>query len=160
MKRQSLAKIAFASCAVAVSLMTATPVFANPVSDTPETEVSTFANNADTGFAFNLGWGGKTGTGFRRKDDSSSLYIKILGYSGNPLRLYVDGAYDNNGSGAINCTQGVYRSNHKGEWEMWNLVKENGRHSARLTSWAESGPGSVNGVWSPDCVGHFQKLPA
>lgn len=99
MKRQSLAKIAFVSCAVAVSLMTATPVFADTVSDVSGTEVSTYANNADTGFSFNLGWGGKIGTGFRRKDDSSSLYIKILAYSGKPLRLYVDGAYDNNGSG-------------------------------------------------------------
>lgn len=160
MKRQSLTKFAFASCAVAVSLMTATPVFADTVSDVAGTEVSTYANNSDTGFAFNLGRGGKVGTGFRRKDDSSSLYIKILAYSGKPLRLYVDGAYDTGGSGWKNCTEGVYRSNHKGEWEMYNQVNESGRHAARLTSWAENGAGSVNGVWSSDCVGHYQKLPA
>lgn len=58
MKRQSLTKFAFASCAVAVSLMTATPVFADTVSDVAGTEVSTYANNSDTGFAFNLGRGG------------------------------------------------------------------------------------------------------
>lgn len=68
MKHRSLAKIAFASCAVAVSLMTATPVFADTVSEASGTEM--------------------------------------------------------------------------------------------MTSWAESGAGAVNGVWSPDCVGRYQKLPA
>lgn len=160
MKYHSLAKISFVSCAVATSLMAATPVFADTVCGVSEAEASEYANNADTGFSFTLGSGGKTGTGFRRKDDSSSVYIKILAYSGKPLRLYVDGAYDNNGSGWKDCTEGMYRSNHKGEWEMYNGVNESGRHAARLTSWAESGAGSVNGVWSPDCVGHFQKLPA
>ena len=43
---------------------------------------------------------------------------------------------------------------------MYNLVRENGRSAARLTAWAESGYGTVIGVWSPDCVGHFHKLPA
>lgn len=43
---------------------------------------------------------------------------------------------------------------------MYNLVRENGQSAARLTAWAESGYGTVIGVWSPDCVGHFHKLPA
>ena len=45
----------------------------------------------------------------------------------------------------MNCTQGTYRSNHKGQWEMYNLVRENGRSAARLTAWAESGYGTV--IW-------------
>ena len=60
----------------------------------------------------------------------------------------------------MNCTQGVYRANHAGEWEMYNLVRENGRSHARLTAWAESGYGTVDGRWSPDCLGHFNKLPS
>lgn len=45
----------------------------------------------------------------------------------------------------MNCTQGVYRANHAGEWEMYNLVRENGRSHARLTAWAESGYGPAEG---------------
>ena len=83
-----------------------------------------------------------------------------MGYSGKPLRLYVDGAYDNKGTGNMNCTQGVYRSNHEHEWEIYNLVRENKRSYARLTAWAESGYGTVYGRWSPDCLGYFNKLPS
>ena len=92
------------------------------------------------------------------KPRSALAWIK--GYSGKPLRLFVDGAYDNRGTGNLNCTQGVYRSNHEREWEIYNLVRENKRSYARLTAWAESGYGTVYGKWSPDCLGHFNKLPS
>ena len=128
------------------------------VTQSADTGVVTYTNNGDTGF--NFACSGTSATGYRRKDDSTSLYISILRYSGKPLRLYVDGAYNTSGSGSINCTEGTYRSNHLGAWEMYNQVRENGRSAARLTAWAESGYGTVNGVWSPDCVGRFSKLPA
>lgn len=128
------------------------------VTQNADSGIATCVNNADTGFSFQCS--GTSATGYRRKDNSSSLYINILGYSGKPLRLYVDGAYNTNGSGGANCTEGVYRSNHYGKWEMYNQVRESGRSAARLTAWAESGYGTVNGVWSPDCVGRFSKLPA
>lgn len=128
------------------------------VTQNADSGIATCVNNADTGFSFQCS--GTSATGYRRKDNSSSLYINILGYSGKPLRLYVDGAYNTNGSGGANCTEGVYRSNHYGKWEMYNQVRESGRSAARLTAWAESGYGTVNGVWSPDCVGRVSKLPA
>lgn len=59
----------------------------------------------------------------------------------------------------MNCTQGTYRSNHKGQWEMYNLVRENGRSAARLTAWAESGYGTVIGVWSPTASGISTSFP-
>lgn len=79
---------------------------------------------------------------------------------GKAIGLYVDGAYNTKGTGNMNCTQGVYRSNHADKWEIYNLVRENGRSHARLTAWAESGYGTVYGKWSPDCFGHFNKLPS
>lgn len=128
------------------------------ITQNADTGITTCTNNADKAFSFQCA--GTSATGYRQKDDSSSLYLDIQGYTGNPLRLYTDGAYNTSGSGSMNCTQGTYRSNHKGQWEMYNLVRENGRSAARLTAWAESGYGTVIGVWSPDCVGHFRKLPA
>lgn len=128
------------------------------ITQNADTGITTCTNNADKAFSFQCA--GTSATGYRQKDDSSSLYLDIQGHTGNPLRLYTDSAYNTSGSGSMNCTQGTYRSNHKGQWEMYNLVRENGRSAARLTAWAESGYGTVIGVWSPDCVGHFHKLPA
>ena len=115
------------------------------ITQNADTGITTCTNNADRAFSFQCA--GTSATGYRQKDDSSSLYLDIQGYN-------------TSGSGSMNCTQGTYRSNHKGQWEMYNLVRENGRSAARLTAWAESGYGTVIGVWSPDCVGHFRKLPA
>lgn len=128
------------------------------ISQSADAGIATYKNNEDRNFAFQCS--GTSATGYRQKEDSSSVYTLIQGYSGRPLRLYVDGAYDNRGTGTMNCTQGVYRANHAGEWEMYNLVRENGRSHARLTAWAESGYGTVYGRWSPDCLGHFNKLPS
>lgn len=128
------------------------------ISQSADAGIATCKNNKDTDFAFQCS--GTSATGYRSKHDSSSVYIWIMGYSGKPLRLYVDGAYDNRGTGNMNCTQGVYRSNHEHEWEIYNLVRENKRSHARLTAWAESGYGTVYGKWGPDCFGHFNKLPS
>ena len=128
------------------------------ISQSADAGIATCKNNEDRDFAFQCS--GTSATGYRQKEDSSSVYTLIQGYSGRPLRLYVDSAYDNRGTGTMNCTQGVYRANHTGEWEMYNLVRENGRSHARLTAWAESGYGTVYGRWSPDCLGHFNKLPS
>lgn len=104
------------------------------ITQNADTGITTCTNNADKAFSFQCA--GTSATGYRQKDDSSSLYLDIQGYTGNPLRLYTDGAYNTSGSGSMNCTQGTYRSNHKGQWEMYNLVRENGRSAARLTAWA------------------------
>lgn len=128
------------------------------VAQNADTGIVTYTNNGDTGFSFQCS--GTSATGYRRKDDSTSVYINITNYSGKPLRLFVDGASNTSGGGNKNCTQGVYRSNHLGQWEIYNLVKESKLSAARLTAWAESGYGTVGGVWSPDCVGRFSKLPA
>lgn len=100
------------------------------ISQSADAGIATCKNNEDRDFAFQCS--GTSATGYRRKEDSSSVYIWIQGYSGKPLRLYVDGAYDNRGTGNMNCTQGVYRSNHEHEWEIYNLVRENKRSHARL----------------------------
>lgn len=128
------------------------------ISQSADAGIATCKNNEDRNFAFQCS--GTSATGYRQKEDSSSVYIWIQGYSGKPLLLYVDGAYDTKGTGNMNCTQGVYRSNHADKWEIYNLVRENGRSHARLTAWAESGYGTVYGKWSPDCLGHFNKLPS
>lgn len=118
------------------------------------TEAEPFSNNTNTTYEFNLSLFHQTaGTGYRDKTDASSLYIWIKTFSGAPARLYVDGAHDDKGSGKMDCTQGIYRSHHAGEWQIYNLVRENGRDHARLTAWRESGDGWVKGEWSPDCVG-------
>ncbi len=127
------------------------------ISQSADAGIATCKNNEDRDFAFQCS--GTSATGYRQKEDSSSVYIWIKGYSGKPLRLYVDGAYDNRGTGNLNCTQGV-SLNHEREWEIYNLVRENKRSYARLTAWAESGYGTVYGKWSPDCFGHFNKLPS
>ncbi len=75
------------------------------ISQSADAGIATCKNNEDRDFAFQCS--GTSATGYRQKEDSSSVYIWIKGYSGKPLRLYVDGAYDNRGTGNLNCTQGV-----------------------------------------------------
>lgn len=110
------------------------------ISQSADAGIATCKNNEDRDFAFQCS--GTSATGYRQKEDSSSVYTLIQGYSGRPLRLYVDGAYNNRGTGTMNCTQGVCS------------------YSRGLTAWAESGYGTVYGRWSPDCLGHFNKLPS
>ena len=125
--------------------------------DAAALEIEPYANCDDTDYTLNLEFlKDHDGTGFRNKDDDSSLYIKIAGFSGSPARLYVDGAYDDKGTNWTDCTQGIYRSHHYGEWKMYNLVRESGRNHARLTAWRESGPGKVWGQWSPDCCSEWK----
>ena len=86
------------------------------ITQNADTGITTCTNNADKAFSFQCA--GTSATGYRQKDDSSSLYLDIQGHTGNPLRLYTDGAYNTSGSGSMNCTQGTYRSNHKGQWAI------------------------------------------
>lgn len=127
-------------------------------SDLPASEAQPCLNNVDTPFGFYLGYAGATsGTEGRWKDTASSIYIKINGFQERAPRMYVDGSWSTGGYWT-DCTDGIYYGAKYGEYEMYNLVKERGYVAARLTSWAESAPGSVWGVWSPDCVGHFPRL--
>lgn len=116
------------------------------------------ANNHDTVFQFTLKYAGATaGTEGREKEDDSSVYIYIDSLAGRAPRMFVDGSTSLYG-GWVDCTQGTYYGSKYGEYEIYNEVNENGYTAARLTSWAESSSGSVWGLWSPDCVGHFPRL--
>lgn len=69
------------------------------ITQNADTGITVCTNNADKAFSFQCA--GTSATGYRQKDDSSSLYLDIQGYTGNPLRLYTDGAYNTSGSGSI-----------------------------------------------------------
>lgn len=124
----------------------------------PSEQIELCSNNTDTAYSFTFSKQGATqGTPWRAKEDYSSVYVKITAQSGNAPRFYVDGAYGNL-TGKKDCTQGTHVANRKGEFCIYNSVREDGRTMARLTSWACTGPGKVSGVWSPDCVGTFPQL--
>lgn len=114
-------------------------------------EIVPFANTDNSPYRFNVASDGTNGTEYRQKQDDTSVYIWIQSWWGVPVRLYADGAINSSGWLNMDCTQGTYRSNHPGEWQMYNLVRENGRTWCRLTCWGERGSGGVEGEWSPDC---------
>lgn len=121
-------------------------------------DVSTFKNNKDTGYNFKFSSKGATqGTTGRAKQDDSSVYVKVNSRSGNPIRMYVDGALTNNGHW-VDCTQGSHYANRTGEFNIYNSVFESNKRYARLTGWAYKGSGTVMGVWSPDSYGTYPQL--
>lgn len=116
------------------------------------------ANTTDSGYDFQLYPKGDTGgTRFRRKDNSSSLYVNITSRDG-VHRMFVDGALDETGYKFNDCTATTYRSRKLGQYRMRNFVYERGYGFARLTSWAEKEDGFVKGKWSPDCAGSYPEM--
>lgn len=123
----------------------------------PADDLST-CSSTDTKYGFSFSAKGSTqGTSWRTKDNDSSVYVKITSRSGYAPRFYIDGAYGNL-TGKKDCTQGTHYANRTGEFNIYNSVIEDRRSKARLTGWAIYGHGTVNGLWSPDCVGTFPQL--
>lgn len=120
-------------------------------SDVGSEAVTPYGNHSDKSFEFKMPKRGSTsGTGYRKKDDDSSVYVNISECRGRP-RMFVDGAVNTSGGQKRNCTATVYRASVKGPHRMRNFVNEWGFSYARLTSWNdESVQAYVKGVWSPD----------
>lgn len=110
-------------------------------------------NNKDDYFHFYMASAGNTsGTGFRRKDDDTSVYVRVKYSRGEP-RIYVDGAKNSNGGSRRDCTAAAYRVAGIGsikQRRMRNYVNEWGYSHARITTWADRGTSEVEGYWSPD----------
>lgn len=146
--RRALVTSAFG---LSLALLPATGALASPASP---------VSYVDSAYNFYLGSKGATdGTPWRSKDNATSTYIKVSSNWGKSPRLYVDGANDSNGRNTTNCTnKGSVRAPGTGEYEIHNGVYELGFRWARITSWADLGPGGLKGVWSPDCRGNYADL--
>lgn len=116
-----------------------------------ESLVTSDGNTGDTTFNFYMESVGNTsGTGYRNKENDSSVYVNITYCRGTP-RMFVDGAYDDAGTGSRDCTAAVYRARNTEPQRMRNYVNEWGYNHARITSWADAYRSEVRGKWSPDC---------
>lgn len=116
----------------------------------PAIEWTTLANTGDTGFHFTMATKDNTSaTGFRDKDNDSYVYVNLTTVQG-AARMFVDGASDDKGSNMRDCTNGIYRARTKGVFGLPNSVRGYGLNHARITSWGETGPAVVSGLWSPD----------
>ena len=140
---------------IASSLAMPTSVFAAPgdVDIAPMSDV-------DSGYYFGFdGWFQRANTAYRSKDTSSSTYLRVDSRSGATMRLYVDGATNSGGANYANLTIGGYvTSPGPGRYEIHNNVYETGRRWARLGASSDNGPGTLGGVWSPDCSGNYTDL--
>lgn len=117
---------------------------------TPAIEWTTLANTTDTGFHFTMATKDSTSaTGFRNKDNSTYVYVNLTKVEG-AARMFVDGASDDKGTNLRDCTNGIYRARATGAYGLPNSVRGYGLNHARITSWGETGPAVVSGVWSPD----------
>ncbi len=125
----------------------------------PIPAIETCANTADSTFSFSMNFRGATSaTGFRPKDNSSSVYVYVTKCAGSP-RMFIDGAKNANGAGAQDCTATTYHANKVGHFRMRSYVYERGFRRARLTAWAERGPAIVRGLWSPDSMRSYPEMP-
>lgn len=108
-------------------------------------------NNRDDKFTFEMKYHNSTSTtGYRRKEDDTSLYINISECRGRP-QMFVDGAINDSGGRKRDCTAKLYRATVTGPHRMRNNVNEWGFSHARLTSWNDlSDQAYVKGLWSPD----------
>lgn len=126
----------------------------------PATEYELFDNTSDTGFYFEMQTKDSTSaTGYRNKDNSTPVYIKITKVKG-AARMFVDGATDDRGSNKRDCTAGIRRARNTGEYGIPNDVREFGLNHARMTSWGETGYALVSGLWSPDSAYSHKPLGA
>lgn len=133
-----------AACAIGLTMAISSPTLAHAA------EVVPLANTTDRNYYFDLSPKGDTGaTKWYRKDNTSSVYVYIQTHKGIH-RMYVDGAKNDAGSGWKDCTATTYRARKNGQWRMRNNVRERGFSFARLSAWAESASGHVQGKWSPD----------
>lgn len=145
--------MAFGGVAPCAALAYSLPV------EEPTPAIETYANTADDTYNFTMNFKGATSaTGYRPKDNSSSVYVYVTKCSGRP-RLYIDGAKDANGTGKQDCTATTYHATKVGQFRMRNYVNERGFKRARLTSWAENGAAVVQGVWSPDSKYSYAEMP-
>lgn len=119
-------------------------------------------NNTDKYFEFNMTYHNATSaTGYRLKEDDTSLYIDIDVCRGRP-QMFVDGAVNDAGSKKRDCTATRYRASVTGPHRMRNNVNEWGFSHARLTSWNDiSDQAYVEGYWSPDSYryANYPELP-
>lgn len=161
MNRRSLLTAGLAATLLGVSLFCAAPA-AHAVEyqelgeltltkDVELPAIESRANTKDDEFSFLMRSVGNTsGTGYRDKDNDSSVYVRIDYTRGQP-RMYVDGAYNDSGWGSRDCTATGYRVKHEGSQRLRNMVNEWGYNHARITTWADQYVSEVRGVWSPDC---------
>lgn len=129
--------------------------------DTPvDAPVNVGRSTVDSDYNFHFDFKGATqGTYWRSKDTSSSSYLRVDGSSGYAPRLYIDGATNSDGNGCTNTTRGGFvRAPGVGKYEIHNNVYEDGFRWARLTGYADRGPGKLWGAWSPDCAGNYTDL--
>ena len=144
-----------AAAALVACLGVASPQFA--VAD----EIVPMMNNHDEnyGFSFNFWWQ-TADTSFYDKEEPTSTYLYVSSLSDNSMRLYVNGATTKSGSGKKNCTNGGYVNSPRvtGGYEIHNGVYEYGYRFANLGASSDYGPGSLHGVWSPDCAGNYTDL--
>lgn len=121
-------------------------------------------NNENTRYEFLMRSTGNTsGTGFRPKLDSTSVYVRV-DYSRGEPRIFVDGAMGS-GTSIRDCTATAYRVrdiNGDIHRRMRNFVNEWGYESARITTWADRNPSEVRGWWSPDSNpnGGYTEMPS
>ena len=120
-------------------------------------------NNTDTKFEFEMKYHNSTSaTGYRKKEDDTSVYINIRECRGRP-QMFVDGAINDSGGRKRDCTAKLYRATVTGPHRMRNNVNEWGFSYARLASWNDlSDQAYVEGLWSPDSYrnANYPELPS
>ena len=112
------------------------------------------ANISDTPFEFKFTWTNTTeNTELRSKQDDSSSYINCTWSPANGWQVFVDGwSFDR---GFVNCTIRRAFVPEPGEYQIQNLVYENGFDSARLGGYKTYATTYASVVWSPDSVGSY-----
>lgn len=122
------------------------------------------ANIADEGYLFSLTTGNTSPayTGFRGKEDDSSIYVMPTAMTGTLSRVGVVVRARRTPDGPISVgltgSKNYYytRANLGKGWKVYNLVKENGYSYASVGFYSQSGSGNASGVWSPDCANQGQ----
>ncbi len=110
-------------------------------------------STVDRQFAFSLHvYGDTDGTDWREKEDYSATYINPTYFTGDPCRVYVDGAYNSDGTARDQgCMIGQAYLGDTGKYVIHNNVKERGNRYAQITVWAYRDVRTfTNGLWSPD----------
>lgn len=117
--------------------------------------------SVDRTYRFDFSFVGATqATPARQKEDETSSYIRIDNKTIRECNVYIDGAYDIDGSyvnRTINRSTGQAGGSatvtSTGQFQIYNNVYETGRRWAKLTGWAAGYTGWMEGWWSPDCIG-------
>lgn len=153
MKRRFVVKIAPVAVCLGLSLAVGVPHAVAAEATTGDSAVEVRGNNKDDKFQFYMASVGKTsGTGYRPKEDATSVYVRV-DYSRGEPRIYVDGAKSSTGESYQDCSATAYRVANIGaakQRRMRNYVNEWGYSHARITTWADRSTSEVEGYWSPD----------